>query len=81
MVRELIGGIYFGQPKGFGVNEKGERTGQGHTLVHISAQPEPVLGIEATSNVDLPAQTEPFLVTRTHSLVHKVCSRQTEMWR
>jgi len=22
VVRELIGGIYFGQPKGFGVNEK-----------------------------------------------------------
>ncbi|GBG70675.1 hypothetical protein CBR_g7976 [Chara braunii] len=27
VVRELTGGIYFGQPKGFGVNEAGERTG------------------------------------------------------
>lgn len=27
IVRELVGGIYFGQPRGFGVNEKGERIG------------------------------------------------------
>lgn len=27
VVRELTGGIYFGQPKGFGVNENGDRTG------------------------------------------------------
>jgi 3-isopropylmalate dehydrogenase len=27
VVRELTGGIYFGQPKGFGKNDKGERTG------------------------------------------------------
>lgn len=27
VVRELTGGIYFGKPKGFGVNEAGERTG------------------------------------------------------
>uniref|UniRef100_A0A0D6QSM3 3-isopropylmalate dehydrogenase n=1 Tax=Araucaria cunninghamii TaxID=56994 RepID=A0A0D6QSM3_ARACU len=27
VVRELTGGIYFGQPKGFGTNEKGERIG------------------------------------------------------
>jgi hypothetical protein len=27
VVRELIGGIYFGKPKGFGVNEEGHRTG------------------------------------------------------
>ena len=26
-VRELVGGIYFGQPRGFGVNEKGDRIG------------------------------------------------------
>ncbi|KAG2450535.1 hypothetical protein HYH02_005036 [Chlamydomonas schloesseri] len=27
IVRELVGGIYFGQPRGFGKNEKGERIG------------------------------------------------------
>lgn len=27
IVRELVGGIYFGQPRGFGINEKGERIG------------------------------------------------------
>jgi 3-isopropylmalate dehydrogenase len=27
IVRELVGGIYFGKPRGFGVNEKGERIG------------------------------------------------------
>jgi 3-isopropylmalate dehydrogenase len=27
VVRELTGGIYFGNPKGFGENERGERTG------------------------------------------------------
>jgi len=27
IVRELVGGIYFGQPRGFGTNAKGERTG------------------------------------------------------
>jgi 3-isopropylmalate dehydrogenase len=27
IVRELVGGIYFGQPRGFGTNEKGEKTG------------------------------------------------------
>lgn len=27
VVRELTGGIYFGKPKGFGVNEQGDRTG------------------------------------------------------
>lgn len=27
VVRELTGGIYFGQPKGFGTNDKGDRTG------------------------------------------------------
>jgi hypothetical protein len=25
--RELVGGIYFGQPRGFGVNDKGDRIG------------------------------------------------------
>eukprot|EP00882_Tetradesmus_deserticola_P033806 GHRQ01038648.1.p1 GENE.GHRQ01038648.1~~GHRQ01038648.1.p1 ORF type:complete len:309 (+),score=141.94 GHRQ01038648.1:185-1111(+) len=27
IVRELVGGIYFGQPRGFGTNDKGERIG------------------------------------------------------
>ncbi|GBF94885.1 3-isopropylmalate dehydrogenase [Raphidocelis subcapitata] len=27
IVRELVGGIYFGQPRGFGINDKGERIG------------------------------------------------------
>ena len=27
VVRELTGGIYFGNPKGFGTNERGERIG------------------------------------------------------
>ncbi|GIL44512.1 hypothetical protein Vafri_1963 [Volvox africanus] len=27
IVRELVGGIYFGQPRGFGTNEKGDRIG------------------------------------------------------
>eukprot|EP00775_Hariotina_reticulata_P012676 gene12676-12803_t len=27
IVRELVGGIYFGQPRGFGTNEKGEKIG------------------------------------------------------
>ncbi len=26
-VRELVGGIYFGEPRGFGVNAEGHRTG------------------------------------------------------
>jgi hypothetical protein len=34
---------------------------QGLTLVHISAQPEPILVIEATASVHFPAQPEPFL--------------------
>eukprot|EP00955_Chlamydomonas_euryale_P060153 357632-Chlamydomonas_euryale.AAC.1 len=25
--RELVGGIYFGQPRGFGTNDKGDRIG------------------------------------------------------
>ena len=27
VVRELIGGIYFGKPKGFGVDDDGNKTG------------------------------------------------------
>jgi hypothetical protein len=36
-----------------------EKKRQGLTLVHISAQPEPVLVIEATASVHFPAQPEP----------------------
>jgi len=35
--------------------------GQGLTLVHISAQPEPLSVIEATASLHFPAQPEPFL--------------------
>lgn len=37
IVRELTGGIYFGNPKGFGVNEKGDRIGF-NTMVY--SEPE-----------------------------------------
>jgi len=38
----------------------GKRTrGQGLTLAHFSAQPEPVMVIEATAGVHFPAQPEP----------------------
>lgn len=37
IVRELVGGIYFGKPRGFGTNEKGERTGY-NTMVY--SEPE-----------------------------------------
>ena len=37
VVRELTGGIYFGKPKGFGVNEAGERIGY-NTMVY--SEPE-----------------------------------------
>jgi hypothetical protein len=35
--------------------------GQGLTLVHTSAQPEPISVIEAAASVHFPAQPEPFL--------------------
>jgi hypothetical protein len=54
--------------------------GAGATLVHISAQPEPVLVVSSTASVHLPAQL--VSVTETHNLAYKKCSRQTEKgWR
>lgn len=37
IVRELVGGIYFGQPRGFGTDEQGNRTGF-NTMVY--SEPE-----------------------------------------
>lgn len=37
IVRELVGGIYFGQPRGFGKDEQGNRTGF-NTMVY--SEPE-----------------------------------------
>lgn len=42
IVRELVGGIYFGQPRGFGTNEKGERIGY-----NTDVYSEPEVGAEA----------------------------------
>lgn len=37
IVRELVGGIYFGQPRGFGTDDQGNRTGF-NTMVY--SEPE-----------------------------------------
>lgn len=37
VVRELTGGIYFGNPKGFGKNDKGERTGF-NTMIYSESE-------------------------------------------
>ena len=37
VVRELTGGIYFGEPKGFGTNDKGERIGY-NTMVYSESE-------------------------------------------
>ncbi len=37
VVRELVGGIYFGKPKGFGKTEAGARTGY-NTMIY--SEPE-----------------------------------------
>nr|QKY15178.1 3-isopropylmalate dehydrogenase, splicing variant a (leuBA) [Polytomella parva] len=36
IVRELVGGIYFGQPRGFGTNAAGERTGYNTDVYSVS---------------------------------------------
>lgn len=41
-MRELVGGIYFGQPRGFGTNEKGERIGY-----NTDVYSEPEVGAES----------------------------------
>jgi hypothetical protein len=54
--------------------------GQGFTLVHFSAQPEPLLVTEATASVHFLAQPETFLPMKSPNMAHKECSRQAEKW-
>jgi len=53
---------------------------QGLTLVHFSAQPEPLLFTEATASVHFSAQPETFLPEQPLSIAHTTCSRRAEKW-
>jgi len=45
--------------------------GQGLTLVHFSAQPEPFLGTEATSSVHFSTRPETFVRMKPPRIAHK----------
>jgi hypothetical protein len=49
--------------------------GQGLTLVHISAQPEPLLFTGATASVHFSAQPETLLPAQPLHISHQTCSR------
>jgi len=56
------------------------REGLGLTLVHSSAQPDPLSDTEATASVHFSPQPETFSAMKPPSTAHKKCSRQAEMW-
>jgi hypothetical protein len=51
---------------------------QGLTLVHFSAQPEPLVVTDATAAVHLSAQAETFVADETPQVAHEKCSWQAE---
>jgi len=53
---------------------------QGLTLVHFSAQPEPLLFTEARASVLFSAQPATFMPMQPLNIAHKMCSRQAEKW-
>jgi hypothetical protein len=52
--------------------------GQGLTLVHFPAQPEPFMVTEATPSVHFSAQPDTALSMKHPYVAHKKCSRQAE---
>jgi len=68
------------RPAGHGHRRDSAAAAQGLTLVHISAQPEPVWFIEATASVHFSAQPDTFLPIKAPNIAHKNCSRQPEKW-
>jgi len=55
-------------------------SGQGLTLVHFPAQPEPLLVTEATSGVHFSAQLEACLSLKSPNIALRKCSRLAEKW-
>ena len=46
IVRELVGGIYFGEPRGFDTNDKGEKRGF-NTMVYSESEVERIAKVLA----------------------------------
>ena len=72
VVRELVGGIYFGKPKGFGTNEKGDRMGY-NTMVYS----EPEVDRIAKVAFELAGKRKGKLVSVDKSNVLEV----SQLWR
>ena len=62
VVRELIGGIYFGKPKGFGEDENGNKTGF-NTMVYSVPEIERIARVAGPSST-----TRPLVRRRVYSL-------------
>jgi hypothetical protein len=54
---------------------------QGITLIHLSAQPEPLSVIEATASVHFSAQPETILRKKLPNTANEECSRQAGQLR
>ena len=53
----------------------------GITLLHLSAQPEPLVGTGATSSVHFQVTLRRFCPENPLDVAHRKCPRQAEMWK
>lgn len=59
IVRELVGGVYFGEPRGFGKNEAGEKTGF-NTMIYSESEVERIAKVCNSDVLLCIAQLCPF---------------------
>ena len=66
IVRELVGDLYFGEPRGFGTNDKGEKYGY-NTMIYSESEVERIAKARMCSSHALPSSVNnirmfPYLI-------------------